>query len=582
MDYVQLVMNALMLILIVFICFLLIFRMRGGSIRSVLRRKYWLRSQNMGKRRAATIEQCVINALHELHCDVEWSGEGDDRIAVYDYQNGHFRLRIMKNAFFVRLSYLFCYSTTTEDINMVRTVCNQCNINSELHRVVYSIDEEKNRVDLHIVAGVPMHPDIAVETLVNAMNGMFGWQNAFVQRMNELKGDKKADNADREMAEAASARELFLMRQQEIRMQGAEQLRVNETRVLTLAQFLDKVLGLQGIEPKSLLLVHPQHSEIADREAILAFDLTRPLFKQGEATAQEAVALLYTRLQESPDEERIITLTFDREGSDGKTDYFRVTACMTMPPASPRHPFRQPDRELMCNSVLLAYDHTSREQQIHESNYMWKEAVRRVKGSGEQEPLTEEMQLLVDCTDPQLAHLLYRGKQLFMVGRYYEALLYLENAFLVMRPDFDKMKHSQREVFFNTIYYIGFCYNELKQYMRAEAYLGMISPLHRVLYTEEYVNALVNGGDHRALKFIDDLIGQMSAILEMEENDEPQHIVKFVAFLKRRKVFVLVEKKRYEEARENLMEMLDDPECADFAINELAYIQKLLDSKTQL
>ena len=67
-----------------------------------------------------------------------------------------------------------------------------------------------------------------------------------------------------------------------------------------------------------------------------------------------------------------------------------------------------------------------------------------------------------------------------------------------------------------------------------------------------------------------------------QNSDKPQHIFQFLAFLKRRKVYVLVEKKRFEEARKNLMEMLDDPECADFAINELAYIQKLLDNNEQL
>lgn len=579
MDHIQFVMNTLMLILIVFICFLLIFRMRGMSIRSVLRRKYWQRSNNMGKRQAASMEQCVINALNELHCEVEWSGEGDDRIAVYDYQNGHFRLRISKNSFFIRLSYLFCYSTTTDDINMVRTVCNQCNINSEVHRVVYSVDEEKNRLDVHIVAGLPMHPEIAGETLVNAMNGMFGWQNALVQRINEMKGKKGAAGVDTEMADAASVRELFLMRQQEIRMQGAEQLRANETRVLTLMEFLDKVMGLSALSPRRLEMVYPHRLEIDDAEQILNFDLTRALFAEGKNVAREAVALLWTELKDSPGEERLMTLTFDMEGSDGKTDYFRVTACLSVLPASPKHPFRQPERTQMCNSALMAYDHVSREQQFHESNYMWKEAVRRVNGDRSREPLTDEMQMLVDCTDPDLAHLLYHGRKLFMSERYYEALLHFENAYLLMRGEYDKMKANQRESFYNVIYYIGFCYCELKQYLRAEAFLGMLVGQRRIIFTQEYVNALVNGGDHRALQFIEDLIANVNASVESDEEETPSHVLKFLAFLKRRKVYVLVEKKRFEEAKKNLMEMLDDPECADFAINELAYIQKLLDSE---
>ena len=107
----------------------------------------------------------------------------------------------------------------------------------------------------------------------------------------------------------------------------------------------------------------------------------------------------------------------------------------------------------------------------------------------------------------------------------------------------------------------------------------MLVGQRRIIFTQEYVNALVNGGDHRALQFIEDLIANVNASVESDEEETPSHVLKFLAFLKRRKVYVLVEKKRFEEAKKNLMEMLDDPECADFAINELAYIQKLLDSE---
>ena len=48
----------------------------------------------------------------------------------------------------------------------------------------------------------------------------------------------------------------------------------------------------------------------------------------------------------------------------------------------------------------------------------------------------------------------------------------------------------------------------------------------------------------------------------------------FLAFLQRRKVYVLIEKQAYNKAQRMLKKMLNDPENADFALNELAYLQK--------
>ena len=107
-------------------------------------------------------------------------------------------------------------------------------------------------------------------------------------------------------------------------------------------------------------------------------------------------------------------------------------------------------------------------------------------------------------------------------------------------------------------------------------YLDMVSNLHRITYTEEMINCMVNSGDFRSLNYIDQIISSLEAGSDPNDDEalpEP-HILKFLAFLKRRKVFVLVEKGEYEKAKAILNGMLDDPENADYAINELAYIQK--------
>ena len=107
----------------------------------------------------------------------------------------------------------------------------------------------------------------------------------------------------------------------------------------------------------------------------------------------------------------------------------------------------------------------------------------------------------------------------------------------------------------------------------------MTLSLNRITFTEEFINCLVNSGDHRAIKTIDNYFNEVELSLDLEEKSEPgEHIVHFLDFLKRRKAYALVSRHRFDEAEELLKAMLDDPGNSDFAINELAYIQKIKDN----
>ena len=227
----------------------------------------------------------------------------------------------------------------------------------------------------------------------------------------------------------------------------------------------------------------------------------------------------------------------------------------------------------------MARDSVSRQQLIDESNYMWKEAVQKIK-NGEEDTLTQEQALISSCTDMGIAQMLYQGKKRFLAKRFFEALPFFENAYHMMLPDFDKMRGRQKETFYEVVYHIGFCYCDLKQYDRALGYLDMLAGLRRITYTTEQVNAMVNSGDFRSMDIIDQLIASINESLDLEEGEKPaEHIQSFLAFLNRRKAFILVDKGKLEEAKVLLNKMLEDPLSADYAINELAYIQKLENNK---
>ena len=78
---------------------------------------------------------------------------------------------------------------------------------------------------------------------------------------------------------------------------------------------------------------------------------------------------------------------------------------------------------------------------------------------------------------------------------------------------------------------------------------------------------------------LDDATGSSSDD-DDDDDDAPSKeadatLASFLSFLRRRKSYVLIECKRYDEAEKLLKSMLNDPSSSDYAINELAYLQKI-------
>ena len=82
--------------------------------------------------------------------------------------------------------------------------------------------------------------------------------------------------------------------------------------------------------------------------------------------------------------------------------------------------------------------------------------------------------------------------------------------------------------------------------------------------------------DPQALEVVDDVI-KKSPMPDTEENKEQWNY--HMAFLKRRKAYILIDRKRYSEARQLLEEMLYDPLSKDFAEGELKYIKQMMQAK---
>lgn len=519
----------------------------------------------------------VSKALKALNCTGEWRKEGDAALVRYTFQSGHFGIRIIGNCPQVELSYLFFAEAEMKDINIVRHVCNHFNLNSTGPRFSYSINEETNIIDMHILTPLLLDDDRAKDILSSAMVDMFLWQNSFIRSLTDVKKEAKSSaTSDLEWSEKEVARDFFLLREQELRHQkkGAE-WRQNDKEAATLKQWMDKVFGLVDVVFSELTVVTDTVTVINDRESIASYNLSDTLIADGAFVRQKAMLDLVFFLPAHPTTRR--RMTFSIQQADGCEDvlYYQVVATLLPLPSGIGRPLHSKEVQVQSHSVLLAYDLRSTKLLQDEFVYMWKEAKSKV-ANGEENQLTEEQRLIANVESVDAARFVYRSRTLYRQKRYYEAISCLENAYRLLNSNIDKKSLEERNLFLEVCYMLGFCYNELQQYDRAYYYLTFVTGINRTLYAEEYVNCMIYLGDYRSLMTIDGILEDLhNSIVEDEEGEVEQSVHPFLQFLYRRKAYVLVELHRLDEAEEMLRQMIDDPESGDFALDELAYIQQL-------
>ena len=123
-----------------------------------------------------------------------------------------------------------------------------------------------------------------------------------------------------------------------------------------------------------------------------------------------------------------------------------------------------------------------------------------------------------------------------------------------------------------TCYNIGYCYNELEQFDRAAYYLGLIQEYSAdVHHAMEYINALVNSNDPRAMNIVSQHIRHWN---DGKWKDAPEGEL-FRHYLFRRLAYLYIEYENWDKARELLEQMKDSPEDRDFALGELEYLRRL-------
>lgn len=522
-------------------------------------------------------------ALKALNTQALWEKDHDDLVARFDYQSGHFRVRLEKNSVYTRLFFFYFFDTPISYLEPVRSLCNRCNLNAESCRIVYTINEKTGKVDLHIIDTLTLHDDDAIDNLRKELSSIFYWQALFVQQYSELRpSSNHIDNHDVEKQGAEWQHELFLLREQEM-MHQSEGPNWHEQKgsEFSLAHLLTATLGLSSLQPVSLDICRGDKTEHHDNtNEILSYPIHQAIIKDENVTSSSAMLRLSFSNPSEPSVRQQLIIDVEDEGQSTDTIYYRVTLCLIPTPLTPDLPMESNDHIKTATSLLLGYDLKGKKNVQEKFNYIWKEAMaKQQKGSTDQ--LSNDEKLLLYLQTPQLRQLFLESKDLIHEKRYYEAIRRLEPLYQELAKDRGEMVPEELNNYFEVSYLLGSCYTCLGRYKEGAYYLQPLVSTRRITYTEMYINCLVNSHDSRALNFINGLLREIVPPMESSNtddeegySDEQQSEKAFINFLRRRKAYILVELKDYDNAEKLLKQMLDEPDSSDFALQELAYIQK--------
>lgn len=533
-------------------------------------------------------EEVVSNVLTRMGALYERSEmEGGRVLFSFDFQGGRFRFFVTDDHL-VRILFPYFYSVDPEDLRLLRAVCNECNMMAMVSKVVYTFNEKGNQYGVHIQSCFSVeNADDSLDLKVGSiLKGIFEFSRRFRDIFESETENKLTDS---EEVKNAKERNTFLLREQEMQhTMPAYRWRSDQSTIVTIGQIFEQLFDLPCDVFAHMSLSRPPHrtgedrgaseTPLTDYAAIGDFEVLSALVEgDGEAAHfayDWANLTLMTNHPMVGGAPQLYSIMMQSAGETKESLYIRMTICQTPVPNAQSDLGENDTPDPISYSFVLAYDRTDPTARLQEFNFMMQDALDKVEENRTSE-LTDEQNMMLTNLDNDISYALYFGTRLYSSGRYYEALLLLEKAYWASQRKFEDGDNRFCDRFFQLCYYIGFCHAELKHYQKALYYLQIIYPVNSIRYTTEYINCLVNCGDFRALRVVDDLIEGVKKSIEDEDSEsEPnEEITDFLNFLRRRRVYLQVNRGELDEAEAECKKMLDEPSNNSFALTELAYIQ---------
>lgn len=224
-------------------------------------------------------------------------------------------------------------------------------------------------------------------------------------------------------------------------------------------------------------------------------------------------------------------------------------------------------------SFVLAWDETDPTDRLGKYQQLFDSLVEKNK-TGQELTDDENLILTTYMHRNSVGYDFGYAKWLLAQKRYFDALIQFRKVYEALKLDHDD---DTIEVYIETCYCLGYCYNELEQFEKAYYYLEVFGhddvigdKYFKPKYAEEYVNCLCNNGDDRAMGLMFCWIKELDKKGKASADE-----AEFYWFLWRRIAYLMIERKEYDEAEKLLNKLLKYPETAEFASQELEYLKKV-------
>jgi hypothetical protein len=391
----------------------------------------------------------------------------------------------------------------------------------------------------------------------------------------------------------------FLENETKFRHQDAQVKRSSSDNPATLGYILDTVLGIDKDDIGPMTIVcHSEEIEdkteyITDQAKVLDFNLFSVLSyndkggKMYPIFGQNVTLIIsYRRMKEvfhkkasRTDESKLCVnnsiivflrgLPFFHEAA-----YMRVS--IMVPNASDvddLHWYHSKNAPFT-KSIVLAHDIVSNEDKLKRYDQV-DESMQSKMNVGDMNLTEDERTILGEMTGCKKSDDLDYGKWLIDNHRYADAILCLTRLYKNLSKKFVKAPDQTGPLFTEVCYLLGTCYEELEQHDKAAYYL-QLTGVDKIEYIMEYINALVNAQDVCAMRIVHDYISEFQSGTRKVDSQETAF---FYNFLHRRLAYLFVTYEMWDNARHLLTQLDKNPDCHDFAVQELAYIERVTQPK---
>lgn len=508
-----------------------------------------------------------------IGAEVKEKDENQDHTSsnyVIAYQGGYFTFTFKKNSMWVDIAYLAFERCKYEYINKIMLEVNSLNYNYGGWNCYLSLsgDEKEERpLNVNLAYRFVLNGSLAQikESLRSILEQAFFIAREFSGQLKE-KISKQEEMDDEFFTNKNFNNKIaYIQRLREISHLEEQHEEFTDSAALSVERLVKYFMNVDfGCLLNMRIIKGNQVEEVSDVNEINKFDIREYIKKQPDAASLKSISIIISFEKQ----ELMIYLT-QINGSTERSLFYVVNVVCSGCDLDGYMDNRFPSNA----RTLLEIRLTDAEQDYWEAKYMIDEASDKSK-SGQMNELSDEQKLVLCHTQPSLQMDLYWGKKYYNRQCYLQALYYFNRIFENLREQCKDWDEETNKLYTEICYYIGFIYSDLKMYDRAFYYLWPAQSNGKISGTYEFVNCLCNMKDIGAKGYISSKAKEVTELMNKSEEDS-ERLLPLYNFLRRRYVYVLIDRGELNEAEEMLNGMIKDEQDLDFANDELEYIKTI-------